>query len=687
MTDTILDLDTPIDALSQDDAAALLRALAAEVARHDELYHGRDAPEISDAEYDRLFRRLRALEDAFPDLVEDASPTATVGAAPRGDLPTVAHEAPMLSLDSTNDPGDVGRFDERMRKAMDADAEYLLQPKLDGVSMELVYESGTLVRAVTRGDGRSGEAVTQNVLTIPSVPRGLATGSRAAPDRMAVRGEVLMRLRDFEALNEQLVASGSEAYVNPRNATSGAVRQLDPEVTASRPLTFVAYDILHIEGTAFRTDRDSVDALADWGFALPERIALARSVDEILDYHAAFAADRDDLDYEIDGVVIKVNDLDERVDLGSTSHHPRWALAFKFEPRKEITRIERIAVQVGRTGVLTPVALLLPVDVGGVTVSRATLHNREELERKDIREGDLVRVQRAGDVIPQVVEVIEEPGRERAGPFQMPERCPDCDTPVMDEGPFTRCPNRFGCSAQLKARIVHFGSRHGLDIEGLGAETAAMLVERGLVEDLADLFALDEVELRSLPGFAELKAANLVSAIAARRSTELSRFLFALGIPEVGVTVARDLAREFRSFDALRSATRETLEGVAGVGPKMADQIASFFEEPRTRASIDRLHLVIDELRVPASTADGGPLDGTRFVFTGGLDALSRSHAKRIVEAAGGRVSSSVSGETDYLVAGEGGGAKRDKAADLGVPVLTEQEFLEMLDRLGVEVS
>jgi DNA ligase (NAD+) len=494
-----------------------------------------------------------------------------------------------------------------------------------------------------------------------------------------------MRLSAFETLNQGLLEHGEEPFANPRNATSGAIRQLDSSITARRPLELLAYDILEVRGAAFRTDLEGLQALEEWGFPVPERAALVRSVEEILAYHAAYDRDRDELDYEIDGIVVKVNDLNERADLGTTSRHPRWALAFKFEPRKEVTRIERIAVQVGRTGVLTPVALLLPVEVGGVTVSRATLHNREELERKDVREGDRVRVQRAGDVIPQVVEVVPEEGRERNPPFTMPGTCPNCGTPVELRGPFTLCPNRFGCSAQLKGRIVHFASRHGLDIEGLGEETAALLVDRELVTDLADLFDLGVEALLPLPGFALKSATNLVEAIQARRTTELRRFLFGLGIPEVGVAVAADLARHFRSLEALRGADQEALEAVKGIGPIMSEQIMAFFADERNALAIDAVAAKMEGLEVEAPAGEGGALEGKRFVFTGALEAMSRSRAKKLVEGLGARATSSVSGETDILVAGDAAGSKLTRARELGVEVLDEEGFLALLRDHGVQ--
>ncbi len=643
-------------------------------------------PEISDARYDELYRRLQALEEAHPGIVTPDSPTRRVGAEPREDLPTVAHTAPMLSLDSTKEESELRRFDERVRKALGEGVRYLVEPKLDGASLELVYEEGVLTRAVTRGNGVEGEGVTENVKTIPSVPLRLREEERPAPPFLAVRGEVLMSLSAFETLNETLMARGLDPFANPRNAAAGALRQLDPRITAQRPLDLLAYDILTVQGAEFTRDLDAVRALRAWGMKTPERVELVEGVEAILAYHEAFREDRDRLDYEIDGIVIKVDDLTVREGMGVTSRHPRWALAFKFEPRKEVTRIERISVSVGRTGVITPVALLLPVEVGGVTVSRATLHNREELARKDVREGDLVRVQRAGDVIPQVVERVEEEGKERGPAFEMPGECPACGTPVVSEGPFTICPNRFGCPAQLKKRIVHFGSRGALDIEGLGEETAALLVDRGLIREMADLFDLDPEALMELPGFAEISANKLVKAIAARKRVELRRFLHGLGIPEVGEAVARDRARHVRSLDAVREADREALEAVEGIGPRMSELIVDFLREEQNARAIDAVLGQGMELLVPEEKG-ARPLEGKKFVFTGSLERLTRSQAKKVVEKAGGKAVSSVSGETDYVVAGPGAGSKLDTARELGVTVWNEEEFLAFLEDAGVEME
>ncbi len=661
------------------------RELREALHRYSRLYYHEGRPAVSDAEYDRLFRSLQALEERWPELRAPDSPTQRVGADPQEGFETAAHVVPLLSLDSSQEESAIRRFDERLRKGLETPPTYLLEPKLDGASIELVYDEGVLTRAVTRGNGHLGEDVTANIRTIPSVPLRLRSDERAVPRRLAIRGEVMMTVSAFERFNERLIGKGNDPYASPRNSAAGAIRQLDSRLTAERELVCFAYDVLLVEGDRFRRDQDAFEALAQWGFLRPDRVRVVSTVDEIIEYHRWTDADRDDLDYEIDGVVIKLDDLDARADLGATSHHPRWAMAFKFEPRKEVTRVERIAVSVGRTGVLTPVALLRPVQVGGVTISRASLHNREEVARKDVRQGDRVRIQRAGDVIPQVVERIDEPGVTRGEPFRMPARCPACDAMVIDDGPRTVCPDRFGCSAQLKGRIVHFGARNALDIEGLGEETAALLVDRGLVGELADLFDLEPSALVGLPGFADKSAANLVDGIQRRKSVELRRFLHGLGIPEVGVTVARDLALHFRSFEAIRSADAETLASVPGIGPVMSEAIRDFLTTPANARAIDHI-LERGVAPIPPEAPAETELAGRKFVFTGGLARLTRAAAKKLVEAAGARAVSSVSAETDWVVAGSDPGSKYDKAVELGLAVLSEDEFVQLLEDAGVEV-
>jgi DNA ligase (NAD+) len=666
------------------EAEERVRRLRAQIHHHDYLYYIRDAPEISDEEYDRLFRELHELEERYPALLSQDSPTQRVGVAPLDSFPTIEHMAPMLSLDSDVKVEALGRFDERVRKALGAgEITYVTEPKLDGASVELVYEEGLLVRASTRGDGRFGEGITANIRTIPSIPLRLRDEERPVPLFSAFRAEVVMRIGAFEQLNERLLESGRSPFANPRNAAAGSLRQLDPGVTAERPLDAYVFEILAVSSPPAATQWDALRAMRGWGLRVNELERRVTSVEEILRYHAELEAQRDELDYEIDGIVIKLDNLTARERMGATSHHPRWAYAHKFPPRKEETRILRIVPSVGRTGVVTPIAFMRPVEIGGVTVSRANLHNREEVARKDIREGDRVRIQRAGDVIPQVLERIDEPGRERTDPFVMPVHCPSCGTPLVERGPYTVCPNVFGCLAQLAGRVWHFGSRQALDIEGLGGETSRALVQEGLVRSLPDLFELQAEQVLGLEGFAEKSAEKLVAAISAASQTELARFIYGLGIPEVGASVARTLSLHFGSFEALRDASEEALQAAEGIGPKMSEQILAFFREPRNGEQLERLlsHVQLKAPRPSTRSAAEGEesLEGLRFVLTGRLAGMSRSEAKERLESLGGRLTSSVSKSTDFVVVGDSPGAKLDKARDLGIEVLDEKAFVELL--------
>jgi len=656
--------------------------LRSELRRHAYLYYHEARPEIGDAEYDDLFRRLQALEGQYPALESPDSPTKRVGAPPQDKFETVEHVAALLSLDSSEKPEDFVRYDERVRRALGdgVTPRYILEPKLDGASIELVYEDGVLTRAVTRGNGQRGERVTANIRTIPTVPLRLRTTVRPAPKLLALRGEVLMYISDFADFNARIAEAGLEPYASPRNSAAGSIRQLDSRVTASRKLDVLVYDVLVVEGDSFTSDIAGVEAIREWGFRVPERIQTATTVDEVLAYHSAYEEQRDELDYEIDGVVVKLDDLAARRAMGATSHHPRWAMALKFAPRQEVTVIEKIDIQVGRTGVLTPVAWLRPVVVGGVTVSRASLHNREELRRKDLREHDTVRIQRAGDVIPQVVEVIEHHD-DRSPPFDMPDRCPVCETPVIEDGPRLVCPNRFGCNAQLKGRIIHFGSRSALDIEGLGEETANLLVDRGLVTQLAELFDVTPDHLVALEGFGEKSATALVEAIASKRTPDLNRFLIALGIPEVGVTVARTLAERFGSFDAIRRATTQQLVEIDGIGPRMSEAITSFFADERNAAAVDGVLARGVEPKTVELTSCDLPDLGTA-VFTGAIP-VPRVVAETAWRSVGGSTSGSVSKKTAFVVAGEKAGSKLAKAEKLGVEVLDFDEFLVRLTDHG----
>jgi DNA ligase (NAD+) len=678
--------------MNRKQAEARIAKLQTAIRHHDYLYYVEDRPEISDAEYDKQYRELVALEEQFPDLVSEDSPTQRVAGKPLDSFPTVEHAAPMLSLESDQDESVLRRFDERLRKGLGPDfpVEYMLEPKLDGLSVELVYQDGALLQASTRGDGRKGEGITANVRTITSVPLRLREGRHPIPKFLAVRGEIIMLSQTFDKLNERLISEGKEPFANPRNAAAGSVRQLDPQMTASRPLHLYVYDILASdEISGIDSQWEVLASLRAWGLKVNERIRKGTTLEDVLAYHAETEAQRDNLGYEIDGVVIKLNDLAARETLGWTARHPRWAFAYKFPPRKEVTRILSILPSVGRTGVVTPVAIMLPVELGGVTVARATLHNRGEVARKDVREGDRVRVQRAGDVIPQVIERIEEPDRERAPEWRMPANCPSCGTPLIERGPFTVCPNSFECPAQLAGRIVHFASRDALDIEGLGDETAKLFVTKELVRQLPDLFDLQAEQLMELEGFAQKSATNLVNALKKAAHVEHARFLYGLGIPEVGVAVARDLSRYFGTFAGLRTADEAALQEVSGVGPRMAEQITAFFREPHNAEVLDALLKKVDLIetepsaRTPASVL---PLAGQKWVFTGGLTHLTRRDAQEKIEALGARATGSVSKSTTVVVIGEDAGSKADDAQKLGIKTMNEDELLTFLRGNGIDV-
>ncbi len=648
-----------------------------EIRRHDHAYYVLDRPEISDEEYDRLFDELRRLEQAHPELVTPDSPTQRVGGAPLPAFTQVRHAVPMLSLDSVTAPDDVRQFDRRIRHSLGDRTTYVLEPKFDGLSLELVYEDGGFVRASTRGDGVRGEDVTHNVRTIPALPLRLRTGAAAAPRVLAVRAEALMHIDDFTALNAALEREGKPVFANPRNAAAGSIRQLDPRITASRRLNLVVYDELVIMDGGLRLDThwDVLNRLQEWGLRVAPLARRADTVDDVLAYHREVEAKRDSLGYEIDGIVVKVDNLAERERLGATARHPRWALAFKFTAREKETTIADIVVQVGRTGVLTPVAVLEPVQIGGVTVTRATLHNREELARKDLRVGDRVRVVRAGDVIPEVVERVSH-ADTHGRPFSMPSTCPSCGTRVVRNGPFDVCPNGLACPVQLKRSVEHFASRDALDIRGLGRETVDALVSSGLVKDVSDIFDLQEPDLLKLERFAHVSAGNLVRAIERAKRPELSRFLYALGIPDVGTQTARDLAEGFGTLDALLAAHEDEVRRVAGVGPVVARSVATFFEQATTRTVIERC--LEQGLEIAGTVRpQKGPFAGKTVVFTGSLATMPRSEAEEMVRRLGGRTASSVSHSTDLVVAGEDPGSKYDMARELGIPIVTEEEFVK----------
>ena len=665
-----------VDKLSKDEARREAEALREEITHHDYLYYVKNQPEISDAEYDRLFARLEKIEDQFPELVTPDSPTRRVGAPPVSSHPTVEHVAPMLSLNAVHEAKEVRDFLTFVGEEVGGDAPLVLEPKFDGLSVELVYEDGVFARGVTRGDGQSGEDITDNLATIGSLPLRLRK-SGYAPNPLAVRGEVFLPKADFQDANAARVERGEEPLANPRNAAAGLARRLGSEAVAKYPLDIYVYDLLDPDTQKWSSHWTLLERFRDWGFRTNPHITRVAGFAEVEAAYNDLLEQRDDLDYEIDGAVLKLDDLAAREKLGTRARSPRWAVALKFPPREEETTIADIVVQVGRTGILTPVALLEPVDVGGVTISRATLHNAEEVARKDLRVGDTVRIRRAGDVIPEVADRVPQPGEARGAEFEMPDTCPSCGTTVVKEGAYTVCPAGIACPAQLKGHLTHYGSREAMDIDGLGEKTAQQLVERGMVEDLADLYDLTEDDLRMLEGFAETSAHNLYTAIHETTAPPLDRFLYALGIRHVGARTARLIARDLGTLEAVVSAGAKRVRHIPDIGPEVAQSVADFFGTERNRSVLERIREAgVEPKAVSAPVAT--PLDGKTFVFTGALERSTREEAERKVEALGGRATSSISSNTDYLVAGAEPGQKVEEARAHGVEILDEGSFLAL---------
>ncbi|ELZ21504.1 NAD-dependent DNA ligase LigA [Haloterrigena salina JCM 13891] len=672
---------TPVEELSEDEAREQVELLREAVREHDRRYYVESEPLIADRTYDALFARLRDLEDAFG-LEHPDSPTRSVGGEPIEEFDTVEHVAPMLSIDQSGEEEDVREFADRVRREV-GDVQYVCEPKFDGVSMEFVYEDGRLERAATRGDGREGDDVTRNARTIGSVPQKLHGDY---PEFLAVRGEVYMPKDAFQAHNRERIERGEEPFANPRNATAGTIRQLDPAVVADRPLEVFFFDVLEASDLEDSHSAE-LERFPDWGLRVTEHVEFADDIDEAIDYRDRMLEARDDLNYEIDGTVIKVDDRDAREELGRTARHDRYAFAYKFPARAEVTPIVDVAVQVGRTGRLTPVALLEPVDVGGVTVSRASLHNPEEIAEKNVGIGDTVRVQRAGDVIPYVEEVVEK-GSE--GHYELPDHCPVCDSAVERDGPMAFCTGGLACDAQLRRSIEYYAGDDGLDLEGLGEKSVRQLVDAGLLESVADLYELDREDLTDLEGWGETSAENVLAEIEASREPPLADFLSALGIPHVGPTTARELAREFGTFDAFREtaeAEPERLEDVPDVGQTVAEQLHEFFTSEANAEAVDDLleHASPQESDLESG---GDELEGLTFVFTGSLEGVTRGEAQEAVEAHGANATGSVSGNTDYLVVGENPGqTKRDDAEANDVPIVDEDEFRELLAEYGIALE
>ncbi|WP_135663500.1 NAD-dependent DNA ligase LigA [Halorhabdus rudnickae] len=672
----------PVEELDADAAREQARQLREAIRHHDHRYYVENDPVIGDRTYDALFSRLQDLEDNF-DLDREGSPTQRVGGEPLDELASVEHVAPMQSIDQGGEVQDVREFDDRVARGLadpgfdPDDRTYFCEPKFDGLSVEVVYEDGVYQRAATRGDGEVGEDVTENVRTIPSVPERLRG---EYPDFLAVRGEVYIPTEAFQAYNRERIERGDDPFANPRNAAAGTLRQLDPSVTAERPLSVFFFGVLD-SSVDFPTNSEVYERLPEWGLRTTELAEAVDSIEDAIGYRDRLLERRDDLPFEIDGVVFKLNDRDACDALGSTARAPRWAFAYKFPARTEQTTLRDVVVQVGRTGRLTPVALMDPVEVGGVTVSRASLHNPAEIERLGVAIGDEVRVQRAGDVIPEVAAVVES---NSEGTVDFPETCPVCDSPVERDGPLAFCTGGLACPAQLERAIVHYASRDGLDIEGLGEERVQQLLDAGLVEELADLYELGQLDLTSLEGWGMQSVANLQDELEASREPPLDDFLAALNVPSVGDATATALAREFGTFEAVMGADREGLQAVEDVGPKVAEEIRDFFESERNCEAIERLLEHVDPQAYEVEGSD--ELDGLTFVFTGTLEGYTRSEAQELVEAHGGSATSSVSGNTDYLVVGDDPGQrKREDAEENDVEVVDEDEFASVLEERGIE--
>ena len=661
------------------DVRKKVETLRKQLDHHNYRYYVLDDPEVADREYDTLLRELQKLEQDHPELVTHDSPTQRVGARPLEAFGSVDHRLPMLSLENAMSDEELIAFDERMKKGLDVDKsiEYVAELKMDGLAVELVYENGTFVRGSTRGDGFTGEGITQNLRTVRAIP--LKLRDQKWPSLFEVRGEVFMDKQGFVLLNEQRLKEGESPFANPRNAAAGSLRQLDSSVTAGRPLKFFAYELA---GATQPSQWETLESLKSWGLPVNGHTKLCGSMDAAVNFFHWWESERESLPYEIDGVVVKVNDLAQREALGVRSRSPRWAIAGKFKAQQVTTVVEDIIASVGRTGAVTPVAKLEAVSVGGVTVTNATLHNQDEINRKDVRIGDTVLVQRAGDVIPEVVKVISEKRPKETKPYSLPDSCPQCNGEVIrPEGEVVaRCQNA-ACPAQVKGRIDHFVSKRAMNMDGLGTKLIDQMVEEGLLRDFSDIFTLKKEDVAGLERMAEKSAENLMDAIKASKIVSLWRFVHGLGIRNIGEHLAQVLANRFGDLDAIMSAAPEELEEIDEVGPIVAASIHSFFSGESNRAIVERCLASGVTLENPPTLSESTPLEGKTFVFTGSLEKFTRSEAKEMVEHLGGRAGGSVSQKTDYLVAGPGTGSKKTKAKELGVPILTEIEFFNLINR------
>lgn len=669
------------------EAKATVEKLRNVIRYHNYRYYVLNNPVIADAEYDRLMDQLKQLEEKYQVLKEPTSPTQRVGGQPLDEFETIEHPEPMQSIKSVREKEEVKKFVTNVKERLDIeDVTFTAEPKYDGAAIELIYDEGTLDVAVTRGDGKKGDNITKNAKTIPEIPLVLQKSrGRSYPDRLIVRAEVYMRKDEFHEVNQQREERGETTFANPRNAAAGSLRQLDPEITAERPLHTFVYEGTTFEDQ-FETHMGILKTLKEWGFKVNlEMTQTCESLEELLSYHKDLEQQREELHYEIDGVVYKVNNLEYREVLGRRTNNPRWALAYKFAPQRETTMVKNIHVQVGRTGRLTPVAILEPIHIGGVEVSSASLHNQNEIEKKDIRIGDRVLVERAGDVIPQIVKPIQEDRTGDKEKYHMPAHCPECHTEIImsEDKKQAYCPNP-NCPAQIVGRLTHFASRDAMNIEGLGEKTAEQLIEEDLVKNISDLYALEKEDITALERFAEKSTQNLLEEIEDSKDAMFSNFLYALGIPQVGQHVAQLIAKRYQDFDAVKNASQEELEEIPGIGPKIARQVTGFFDTEENLKMIKETREAGLTLTNEFAEIEAQPLEDITLVFTGELEEWTRDEIHELVEKHGARATSSVSSNTDYLIIGTRPGSKIDKAQQLKIPTMNEKEFKRFLEEKSI---
>ncbi|MGB2692237.1 MAG: NAD-dependent DNA ligase LigA [Thermodesulfobacteriota bacterium] len=666
--------------ISKSQATKRVQELSKELEHHNHLYYIQNSPEISDSEFDTLLKELKQIEALYPELVKPDSPTQRVGGTVAEGFSSVPHRVAMMSIDNISDEEGAYDFDGRVKRVLEItdDVEYIAEPKFDGVSASITYENGLLTQGATRGNGKMGEDVTANLKTIKTIPLKLK-GKKNIPQLIEIRGEVLYPLKSFKALNKELSEQGEPVFANPRNAASGAVRQLDSSITANRPLDFYAWGVGEVVGFDIKFEEEIVESLRSWGFKVEDHIMKCAKIEEAISYQKEIESARDNLPYEADGIVLKVNRKDYQRELGATAKHPRWNIAYKFKPRQTTTIINDITVQVGRVGLLTPVAELEPVKISGITIKRASLHTDDIIKDRDIRIGDTVLIQRAGDVIPEVVMPIIEKRTGNEKIFTMPVKCPSCETTVEREGSYYYCPN-LSCSAQLKGRIKHLASRKAFDIEGLGEKIVEQLMEVGLIKDMADIFYLKKGDFIPLERFAEKSAANLEDEITKSKQVTFDRFINALSIRHVGERVAQILAENFSNIDELMNVNEESLINIHTIGDEIAKSITHFFDLVSNQELVKKMLDSGIEIEQNEKKEISDKFAGQSFVFTGALQNMTRDEAQQLAQSHGGRATSSVTKKTSYLVVGKDPGSKYDKAISLDVEVLTEDEFLNLVN-------